>query len=84
MCFTLKNDHNLKSCQNMLILWGVIFCIINYNFVLDTIYIASHLHVIKDSWASNKPKIFIFLDSLYFECFYVCLIVPYYYKESQH
>jgi hypothetical protein len=33
--------------------------VINYNFPLNNIYIASHLHVVKDSWTLKKPWFFI-------------------------
>jgi len=35
-----------KTCWNV----QVLFCVINYNFSLNNIYIASHSHVVKDSW----------------------------------
>jgi len=57
MCFVLENDHDFKSCQNMSTTLRFFFGIICYKFVLDTIYIALHLHVIKDSSPLNRPKI---------------------------
>jgi hypothetical protein len=41
--------------QTFLTFLTLVYCRIKYNFVLNIIYIASHLHVINDSWALNKP-----------------------------
>jgi len=41
--------------QNMLTLSSLIFNVINYKFSLNNIYVASHLHVEKDSWTILKP-----------------------------
>jgi hypothetical protein len=49
LCFILKICHSFKSYQNMLTLSSFIFYVINYKFSLNNIYIASHLHVEKDS-----------------------------------
>jgi hypothetical protein len=48
--FVFKIFHNFKSYQNMLPFSSLIFYIISYNFLFNNIYIASHLHVIKESW----------------------------------
>ncbi len=55
LCFILKICHNFKSYQNMLTISGFIFYIISYKFSLNNIYIASHLHVKKDSWTFFRP-----------------------------
>jgi hypothetical protein len=55
LCFILKNEHNFKLYYNILKCSILFFCVINYNFPLNNIYIASHLHVVKDSWTLNKP-----------------------------
>jgi hypothetical protein len=54
LCFILKNDHNFKLYHNMLKFSNLIYCIINYNLSLNNIYIASHLHVVKDLLTLNK------------------------------
>jgi hypothetical protein len=55
LCFILEICHNFKSYQNMLTISGFIFYIISYKFSLNNIYIASHLHVKKDSWTFFRP-----------------------------
>jgi hypothetical protein len=55
LCFILKKCHNSKSYQNMLTFSTLIYYIISYNFSFKNIYIASHLHVVKNSWTFNKP-----------------------------
>jgi hypothetical protein len=54
LCFILKIYHNFKSYQNMLTLSSLIFYVISYKFFLNNIYIASHLHIKKDSWTFSK------------------------------
>jgi hypothetical protein len=63
MCFVLKNYHNFKSCQNMLI--TLRFNLLYYKLWLciKHVYIASNLHVTSDSWTSNRPKISIILGN---------------------
>jgi hypothetical protein len=53
LCFVLKNCHNFKSYQNMLIFSSLSSYIISYSFSLNK-YIASHLYIIKDSWTLKK------------------------------
>jgi hypothetical protein len=55
--FVLKHDHDFKSNPSILTFKTLVSCIINYNFVLNSINIALHLHVIKDSWIVNRPSI---------------------------
>jgi hypothetical protein len=51
------------------------------------IYIASHLHVVKDSWTWKKnPQILINWKLKKYEnlkAFKMCPIIPYYYKKNQ-
>jgi hypothetical protein len=46
MRFVLKNYLNFKLYENMLIILFLFF-FVNYNFVLDVMYITPHLHVVK-------------------------------------
>jgi hypothetical protein len=46
-----KKLSQFKSYQNMLTFSILVSYIISYNFSSNNIYIASHLHVIKDSWS---------------------------------
>jgi hypothetical protein len=55
LCFVLNFFHNVKSYQNMLTFSSFIFNVISYKFSLNNIYIASHLHVKKDTWIFFKP-----------------------------
>jgi len=55
LCFILKICHNFKSYQNMLTFSSLIFYVIGYKFSSNNIYIASHLHVEKDSQIVFKP-----------------------------
>ncbi len=55
LCFVLKTSHNFKSYQNMLTLSSLIFNITSYKSFFNNIYIASHLHVEKNSWTFFKP-----------------------------
>jgi len=48
-CFILKICYNFKSYQNMLTFSSLILYIISYKIFKNNIYIASHLHVKKDS-----------------------------------
>jgi hypothetical protein len=41
--------------KNVNIKSSLVSCIISYNFSLNNMYIASHLHVVKDSWTLNNP-----------------------------
>ncbi len=61
----MENDNNFKSCQNMLTTLKPFYGIICYNFVLDTIYIGLHLHVIKDLSPLDRPKFSKQIDFLY-------------------
>jgi hypothetical protein len=49
LCFLLKKNYNFKSYENMLTISSLVFDGISYKFSLNNIYIASHLHVEKDS-----------------------------------
>jgi hypothetical protein len=65
----------------MLIISSLIFNVISYKKNLNNIYIASHLHVKKDSWIFFKPSFFINTKLKKYEnlnAFQMCLIVPYY------
>jgi hypothetical protein len=80
LCFILKICHNFKSYQNMLTLSSLIFNIISYKFFFNNIYIASHLHVEKDSRTFLKPY-FLINIKLKRKKIWMCLIVSYYYKK---
>jgi hypothetical protein len=49
LCFVLKICHNFKSYQKMLTLPKFFLNVISYKFLINNIYIVSHLHVEKDS-----------------------------------
>ncbi len=59
LCFIFLKFHNFKSYQNMLTFSSLIFYVISYKFFLNNIYIASHLHVKRDSWTFFKPSFLI-------------------------
>jgi len=48
LSFVLKKNINFKLYENLFFFLIIFF--INYNFVLDVMYITPHLHVVKDSW----------------------------------
>jgi len=86
LCFIFKNEHNFKLYHNMFKCSSFSFCVINYNFPLNNIYIASHLHVVKDSCFKQtlifyKHKI---EKNMKIWVFFMCLIVSYYYKKIEH
>jgi len=45
--FILKNYLNFKFYENILIFNALFYFFINYNFVLDVMYITPHLHVVR-------------------------------------
>jgi hypothetical protein len=50
LCFILKNDHNFKSCLNMLTILSFSFLSHKPQLCSYVIHIMTHLHLKNDSW----------------------------------
>jgi hypothetical protein len=90
MCSILKNDHNFKSCQNMLTTLRLIF--LYYNLQLCFRHLSHWITFTCHKTLMNQIDLkFQFLGKniklwipYILSVFFVCLIIPYYYKKNQH
>jgi hypothetical protein len=90
MCFIFKNDHDFKSCQNMLIILMFILLYDNlqlcFRHLLHWITFTCHKGLmnqidLKFQFLGKNIKLWI---PYILSFFFLCLIIPYYYKKNQH